>query len=83
MLMAIYRRFGTTLIYYLTLEGVEFPKFRGFAKAEPNSHFRGIYEYIRNNLIKIWVSLICKLSGTPGYGATAPRPVISLPSVRN
>jgi hypothetical protein len=39
------------------------PKFRGLAKAEPNSQFRGIY--IRNNLIRIWVSLICKLSGTP------------------
>jgi hypothetical protein len=33
------------------------------AKAEPNSQFRGIY--IRNNLIRIWVSFICKLSGTP------------------
>jgi hypothetical protein len=38
-------------------------KFRSFAKAEPNSQFRGIY--IRNNLIRIWVSFICKLSGTP------------------
>jgi hypothetical protein len=39
------------------------PKFRSFDKAEPNSQFRGIY--IRNNLIRIWVSFICKLSGTP------------------
>jgi hypothetical protein len=39
------------------------PKFRSFAKAEPNSQFRGIYT--RNNLIIIWVSFICKLSGTP------------------
>jgi hypothetical protein len=37
-------------------------KFRSFAKAEPNSQFRGIY--IRNNLIRIWVSFICKWSGT-------------------
>jgi hypothetical protein len=39
------------------------PKFRSFEKAEPNSQFRGIY--VCNNLIRIWVSLICKLSGTP------------------
>jgi hypothetical protein len=39
------------------------PKFRSFDKAEPNSQFRG--KYIRDNLIKIRVSLICKLSGTP------------------
>jgi hypothetical protein len=32
------------------------PKFRSFAKDEPNSQFRGIY--IRNNLITIWVSFI-------------------------
>jgi hypothetical protein len=38
-------------------------KFRSFAKAEPNSQFRGIY--IRNNLIRIWVLFICKSSGTP------------------
>jgi hypothetical protein len=30
------------------------PKFRSFAKAAPNSQFLGIY--IRNNLIRIWVS---------------------------
>jgi hypothetical protein len=40
------------------------PKFRSFDKAEPNSQFRE--KYIHNNLIKIRVSLICKLSGTPG-----------------
>jgi hypothetical protein len=45
------------------LGGSNPPKFRSFAKAEPNSQFRGIY--IRNNLIRIWVSIICKLSGTP------------------
>jgi hypothetical protein len=38
------------------------PKFRSFDKAEPNSQFRG--KYISNNLIRIRVSLICKLSGT-------------------
>jgi hypothetical protein len=32
------------------------PKFRSFAKAEPNSQFHGIY--IRNNLIRIWGSFI-------------------------
>jgi hypothetical protein len=42
------------------------PKFRSFDKAEPNSQFRG--KYFRNNLIRIRVSLICKLSGTPNYG---------------
>jgi hypothetical protein len=39
------------------------PKFRSFDKAEPNSQFRG--KYIRNNLIRIRVSFICKLSVTP------------------
>jgi hypothetical protein len=57
------------------------PKFRGFDKAEPNSHFRG--KYIRNNLIRIRVSLICKLSGTTARGVTAPRSPFSLPSVLN
>jgi hypothetical protein len=38
------------------------PKFRSFEKAEPNSQFRG--KCIRNNLTRIRVSLICKLSGT-------------------
>jgi hypothetical protein len=39
------------------------PKFLSFDKAEPNSQFRG--KYIHNNLTRIRVSLICKLSGTP------------------
>jgi hypothetical protein len=34
-----------------------------------------------NNLIRIWVSFICKLSGTPDQGATAPRCPFSLPSI--
>jgi hypothetical protein len=38
-------------------------KFRSFNKAEPNSQFPG--KYIHNNLIRIRVSPICKLSGTP------------------
>jgi hypothetical protein len=43
-------------------EGVQHPspKFRNFDKAEPNSQFRG--KYIRYNLIRIRVSLICKLN---------------------
>jgi hypothetical protein len=39
------------------------PEIQNFDKAEPNSQFRG--GYIRNNLIRIRVSLIWKLSGTP------------------
>jgi hypothetical protein len=39
------------------------PKLHSFDKGELNSQFHGIY--IRNNLIRIRVSLICKLSGTP------------------
>jgi hypothetical protein len=39
------------------------PKFLSFDKAEPNSQVLGIY--FRNNLIRIRVSFICKLSGTP------------------
>jgi hypothetical protein len=57
------------------------PKFRSFDKAEPNFRFRG--KYIHNNLIRIQVSLICKLGGTPDYGATATRSPFSLPSVLN
>jgi hypothetical protein len=53
------------------------PKFRSFDKAVPNSQFRS--KYIRNNLI-IRVSLICKLSRTPDYGAAVPRSPFSLPS---
>jgi hypothetical protein len=39
------------------------PKFRSFDKAETNSQF--CEKYIRKNLIRIWVSLICKYSGNP------------------
>jgi hypothetical protein len=38
-------------------------KFRSFDKAEPNFQFCG--KYIHNKLIRIRVSLICKLSRTP------------------
>jgi hypothetical protein len=38
-------------------------KFRSFDKAKPNFKFRG--KFIRNNLIRIRVSLICKFSGAP------------------
>jgi hypothetical protein len=48
------------------------PKFRSFDKSEPNSQFRG--KYIRNNLIRIRVSLICKMSGTPDWGLPPPDP---------
>jgi hypothetical protein len=40
-----------------------YPTITSFDKSEPKSPFRG--KYIRNNLIRIRVSLICKLSGTP------------------
>jgi hypothetical protein len=39
------------------------PNFQSFDKAESNSKFCG--KYIHNNIIGMWVSLICKLSGTP------------------
>jgi hypothetical protein len=39
------------------------PKFLSFDKADPNSQFLG--KYSCNNLIRIRVSLICKLSRTP------------------
>jgi hypothetical protein len=52
------------------------PKFHSFDKAELNSQFCG--KYILNNPIRIWVSLFCKLSGTPDKGATAPRSPFSL-----
>jgi hypothetical protein len=45
------------------LGGPKPPNLRTFDKAEPNSQFRG--KYIRDNLIRIRVSLICKLSETP------------------
>jgi hypothetical protein len=57
------------------------PKFRSFDKAKPNSQLCG--KYVHNNLIRIQVSLICKLSGTPDYRANAPRSPFSLPSVLN
>jgi hypothetical protein len=57
------------------------PKFQNFDKAEPNSQFRG--KYIRNNLIRIPVSLICKLNRTPDFGTTARRSPFSLPRVFN
>jgi hypothetical protein len=57
------------------------PKFRSFDKAELNSQFRGIY--IRNNLIRIRVSPICKLSRTPDLEATAPRSLFYMPSILN
>jgi hypothetical protein len=47
-------------------------KFRGFAKAEPISQFHGIY--IHNNLIRIWVSFICKLSEPLTRGLLSPDP---------
>jgi hypothetical protein len=56
-------------------------KLQSFEKTEPNSQFCG--KYICNNLIRIQVSLICKLSGTPDYGATVPKSPFSLPSVFN
>jgi hypothetical protein len=61
--------------------GVPPPKFRSFDKAKPNSQFRG--KYIRYNLIRIRGSPICKLSGTPNKGTTAPRSPFYLPSVIN
>jgi hypothetical protein len=57
------------------------PKFRSFDKAELNFHF--LRKYTHYNLIIIWVSPICKLSGTPDYGATARRSPFYVPSVLN
>jgi hypothetical protein len=56
-------------------------EFQSLDKVEPNSLFRG--KYIHNNLIRIQVSLICKLSGTPDLGATALRSLFYLPPVLN
>jgi hypothetical protein len=39
------------------------PEILKFDKAEPNSQFHG--KYIHNNIIRVQVSLICKLSRTP------------------
>jgi hypothetical protein len=47
-------------------------KFQSFDKAEPNSQFCG--KYIRNNLIRIRVSLIYKFSGTSDKGLPPPDP---------
>jgi hypothetical protein len=57
------RKVKTTLVHGLLMGFEHPPPQRHVAKAEPNFQFRGIY--IRNNLIRIWVSLICKFSGTP------------------
>jgi hypothetical protein len=54
-------------------------KFRSFDKVDTNSQFRG--KYICDSLIRIQVSLVYKLSGTPGKGATVRRSPFSLPSV--
>jgi hypothetical protein len=51
------------------------PKFLSFEKAGPNSQFSGIYVW--NNLIRIWGSLIYKLSETPTRGYCPPIPVLS------
>jgi hypothetical protein len=48
------------------------PKFRSFEKAWPNSQFHGIY--ICNNLIRIRVLLIYKLSETRTRGLLHPYP---------
>jgi hypothetical protein len=57
------------------------PKFWSFDKAQPNSQFPG--KYIQNNPIRIRVSFICKLSGTPDWGATAPKSPFFVPPVLN
>jgi hypothetical protein len=60
--------------------GVQTPsplKFRSFDKAVPNFQFRK--KYIPNKLIRIQLSLVYKLSGTP----VAPKTPFSLPSVLN
>jgi hypothetical protein len=56
------------------------PKCRSFTKAEPNSQFRGTY--IHNNLIRIWVSFICKLMEplTRGLPPSDPRFLFPLTS---
>jgi hypothetical protein len=57
------------------------PKCRSFDKTEPNSLSRG--KYIRNNLIRIRVSLICKLSEplTRGLPPPDPRSLCPLSSI--
>jgi hypothetical protein len=54
-------------------------EFRCFDEAEQNYEVRG--KYIRNNLIRIRISPICKLSGAPDKVATASRSQFYLPSV--
>jgi hypothetical protein len=49
-----------------------YPKFRNFAKGEPNSLFRGIY--IHNNKFRLPVSFIFSSSGTPHTGQPLPDP---------
>jgi hypothetical protein len=56
-------------------------KIRSFDKGKLYSQFCGKYFY--DNLIRIQVSLFCKFSGTPDYGATTPRFPFSLLSVLN
>jgi hypothetical protein len=51
------------------------PKLQSFDKAEPNSQFRG--KYIRNNVIRIRVSLTCKLREPLTRGKRAQIPVLS------
>jgi hypothetical protein len=46
-------------------------KFRSFDEAEPNYQFRG--KYIRDNLIRIRVSLICKIEWNPWVGGYCPQ----------
>jgi hypothetical protein len=64
----LYRRMGWTsaVEYRGGIWGVQTPpphQILSSDKPAPNSLFRG--KYILNNLTRIWVSLICKLSGTP------------------
>jgi hypothetical protein len=51
------------------------PKFRRFNKAEPIYQFRG--KFIRNNLIRMQVSFICKLSGIRLGGCRPQNSVLS------
>jgi hypothetical protein len=63
------------------LGGSTTPNSEVLPKLRPTFQFREIY--IRNNLIIIWFSFICKLCETPDWGATAPRSPFSMPSVLN
>jgi hypothetical protein len=67
--------FSLTYAHAMAYRGGSTPpptKCRSFDKAEPNSQFCG--KYIRNNLIRIWLSLICKLSGPLTSGLPPPHP---------